>query len=64
MDSFGAKRSQLLHIMDQAAEQGAAAQKDRACGQIGLFDAEDTLAATEIKLPPMEEMPKDIILQN
>lgn len=64
MDSFGAKRAQLLAIMEQAAEQGAAAQKDRACGQIGLFDEEDTLAATEIKLPPMEEMPKSVILQN
>lgn len=64
MDSFGAKRAQLLAIMERAAEQGAAAQKDRACGQIGLFDEEDTLAATEIKLPPMEEMPKSIILQN
>ena len=64
MDSFGAKRAQLLAIMEQAAEQGAAAQKDRACGQIRRFDDEDTLAATEIKLPPMEEMPKSVILQN
>ena len=64
MDSFGAKRAQLLSIMDRAAEQGAAAQRDRACGQIGLFDEEDTLAATEIKLPDLAELPKDVILQN
>ncbi|MGN1088631.1 MAG: DNA polymerase III subunit alpha, partial [Phascolarctobacterium sp.] len=64
MDSFGAKRAQLLEIMEQTAEQGAAAQKDRACGQIGLFDEEDTLAATEIKLPELEELPKSVILQN
>ena len=64
MDSFGAKRSQLLNIMEQAAEQGAASQKDRACGQIGLFDEEDTLAATEIKLPEMDEIPREVILQN
>ena len=63
MDSFGAKRSQLLNIMEQA-EQGAASQKDRACGQIGLFDEEDTLAATEIKLPEMDEIPREVILQN
>lgn len=64
MDSFGAKRSQLLNIMEQAAEQGAASQKDRACGQIGLFDEEDTLAATEIKLPKLDEIPREVILQN
>lgn len=64
MDSFGAKRAQLLSVMDRAAEQGSAAQKDRACGQIGLFDEDDTLAATEIKLPSIDELPKNVILQN
>ena len=64
MDSFGAKRSQLLAIMDRAAEQGAASQKDRANGQVNLFGDEETLAATEILLPNIEELSKSIILQN
>ena len=64
MDSFGAKRSQLLNIMDRATEMGAAYQKDKAGGQLGLFDDEETLAASEIKLPALEELPKEIILQN
>ena len=64
MDSFGAKRSQLLNIMDRATEMGAAYQKDKAGGQLGLFDDEETLAASEIKLPALEELPKEVILQN
>ena len=64
MDSFGAKRSQLLAIMDRAAEQGAVSQKDRANGQVNLFGDEETLAATEILLPNIEELSKSIILQN
>lgn len=64
MDSFGIKRSQLLAVMDRAVEQGVAFQKDQASGQIGLFDEETTLEATEIKLPEIPEMPKPILLQN
>lgn len=63
MDSFGAKRSQLLAIMDQAADMGAAVQKDRASGQIGLFGEEETVI-NEIKLPDLEEMPNQVLLQN
>ncbi|MDY4919787.1 MAG: DNA polymerase III subunit alpha [Phascolarctobacterium sp.] len=62
MDSFGAKRAQLLFILDQAADQGAASQRDRACGQLGLFDDESALEAAEIKLPQMGEMPKEVML--
>lgn len=64
MDSFGCKRSQLLHIMETAAEQGAALQKDRASGQLGLFDDTPFFDATRIVLPEMDELPKQVILQN
>ena len=32
MDSFGARRSQMLAIMDQAIDLGAACQRDKANG--------------------------------
>ena len=66
MDSFGAKRSQLLAIVEQAAELGASYQKDYASGQMGLFDdTEDSFAEiNDIKLPDLEEMPRANVLQN
>ncbi len=64
MDSFGAKRSQLLAIMDQALELGAAQQKDSASGQIGLFGEEAGFAPMDISLPDLPEIPKQLVLQN
>lgn len=63
MDSFGARRSQMLAIMDQAIDLGAACQRDKANGQLGLF-GDDSFGVTEIKLPPLPEIPKQLILQN
>lgn len=63
MDSFGAKRSQLLAVYDQVAELGSAYQKDRASGQISLFGEDPTLSVTTIKLPQLEEIPKQLLLQ-
>ena len=57
-DSLGAKRSQLLAILDRAVSEANTAQKDRLSGQIGLF-ADDTLGgAMDIPLPEMEEVPE------
>lgn len=64
MDSFGAKRSQLMAVLDRVVELGAAYQKDQASGQLGLFDDDADLAAADIKLPDVPEMPKQTILQN
>ncbi|MEJ2270812.1 MAG: DNA polymerase III subunit alpha [Desulfobulbaceae bacterium] len=53
-DSLGLKRSQLFAILDQALEQGQAAQRDRLSGQISLFavmDSEDEQQHTKIEIP-------------
>lgn len=39
-DSTGARRSQLMAVLDQAVEEGAAAQRERDCGQISIFGEE------------------------
>ena len=41
MDGFGAKRSQLLAVMERALELAASRQKDRISGQLGLFGDEE-----------------------
>lgn len=63
MDGFDANRAQLLTIMDQAIEQGSAYQKDAESGQMGLFDDTDVFQINDIKLPPMKELPKALMLQ-
>jgi DNA polymerase-3 subunit alpha len=54
-DSTGAKRSQLMAVIDQAVEEGAAAQRERELGQTSIFGAElnghDTSATTTT--PPL-----------
>lgn len=66
MDSFGAKRSQLLAIAAQAAELGASYQKDYACGQMGLFDDGNSgfEEINDIRLPDLDEIPRATVLQN
>ena len=61
MDSFGAKRSQLLAVYEQAADLGASYQKDSASGQIGLFGDDLFEEVQDIKLPQLDEMPKKFI---
>ena len=65
MDSFGAKRSQMMAVMERAVEMGSSYQKDYASGQIGLFGEESGFTElNEIALPKLEEMPQNVILQN
>ncbi len=64
MDSFGAKRSQMLAVLDQTVDLGGACQRDRANGQIGLFGDDQNFGLDEIKLPDLPEIPKRVILQN
>ena len=63
MDSFGARRSQLLAVIDQAIDLGAACQRDRANGQLGLFGDDQTFGMEEIRLPQRTEIPKQTLLQ-
>ena len=63
MDSFGARRSQLLAVIDQAIDLGAACQRDRANGQLGLFGDDQTFGMEEIRLPQLPEIPKQTLLQ-
>jgi len=61
-DSFGAKRSQLLAVLERAVDMAAVSQRDKASGQIGLFGEETLSAAAEVNLPDIPEIPKDQIL--
>ena len=63
MDSFGVRRSQLLAVADQAVDLGAACQKDRANGQLGLFGDDQTFGMEEIRLPNLPEIPQMTLLQ-
>ena len=60
-DSLEKKRSQLLHVLDQAVDSGARQQKDAASGQLGLFG--DDMATDAIMVyPDIPELPKEQIL--
>ena len=61
-DSLGAKRSQLLAVLPDVSEAAAAVQKDKASGQLGLFDAEEVRQVAEIKLPDIQEERPDVML--
>ena len=63
MDSFGARRSQLLAVLDQAIDLGGACQRDKANGQLGLFGDDQTFGMEEIKMPQLPEIPKQTLLQ-
>lgn len=62
MDCFGAKRSQLVSVIERAVQAGAAIQADKKSGQaslFGAFDEEETEAeaAAPTPLPEMDEWP-------
>ena len=58
-DSTGAKRSQLMAVLDQAVEDGAAAQRERDLGQTSIFGEEihgqDAAAMATPPLPNIAE---------
>jgi len=59
-DSLKLKRSQLFAILDQALEQGQAAQRDRLSGQISLFammGSEEEQQHKKIEIPSINEWP-------
>ncbi len=69
-DSTGAKRSQLMDVMERAMEDGVTIQRERTNGQINIFtssvpDSTDTGSfAAEEKLPDMPEWDETQILRN
>jgi DNA polymerase-3 subunit alpha len=57
MDSLGAKRSQLVAVLDRALQSGAAAVADRRHGQKSLFATmDDTETRATVALPDIPEM--------
>ena len=60
-DTLGKKRSQLLHVLDQAIEIASLRQKDLSSGQLGLFDDEMAEAA-DVVYPEMPEIAQESIL--
>ncbi len=64
-DSTGAKRAQLMTVLERALQTGAAAVADRRSGQKGLFaEAEETTAAPGAGLPNIPEFDsKEKLLQ-
>ena len=55
-DTLGARRSQLLAILDRAISEAAAAQRDALSGQIGLFEETGMGETLEIPLPDIAEV--------
>ncbi|MBP2631276.1 MAG: dnaE [Firmicutes bacterium] len=61
-DSLGAKRSQLIAVIDRAVETALGKQRDAASGQMGLFGMETMEDVDDIVMPDIEELPKEQIL--
>jgi len=57
-DSFGARRSQLMAVIDRAMQSGAAAAADRRSGQKSLFGEmeKDDAQSTAVTLPDVAEL--------
>lgn len=61
-DSLGARRSQLLAVLDKALGEAARKQRDAQNGQMGLFGEEVLDEAAELDLPDIPEAPAEEIL--
>ena len=61
-DSTGARRSQLLAVLDQAVAEGVRSQRESASGQLGLFAEEAVAASVELRLPDIPEASSKEIL--
>jgi DNA polymerase-3 subunit alpha len=57
-DSFGAHRSQLMAILEDALEAAQVRQKDRVVGQRSLFEVSEGPGSREQSLPAVEEWPE------
>jgi DNA polymerase III subunit alpha len=65
MDSFQARRAQLIGVLDRALQSGAALAADRKSGQKNLFGAfaEEETKVTKVVLPDIPEWPEREKLQ-
>jgi len=61
-DSLGAKRSQLLQILDNAIEIGSSMQKEKESGQVSLFESLEDFKETHLELPDIPEWPESKLL--
>ena len=61
-DSLGAKRAQLLQYLDQAIDIASNTQRDKASGQLGLFDMEEINQISELNMRDVPESPADVLL--
>src|SRR5688572_30030302 len=68
--SLGAKRSQLLQVLDRAVEMAQQAQQDKRAGQLNMFAAADPAGATPSvastmgsALPDVDELPDAELLK-
>jgi DNA polymerase-3 subunit alpha len=55
-DSFGCRRSQLLAVLDHAADLAAKKQRDQASGQLDLFGGDDHDDYEQVPLPDIPEI--------
>ncbi|MEQ1830729.1 MAG: DNA polymerase III subunit alpha, partial [Pirellula sp.] len=63
MDCFGARRSQLMAVLEKALQGGASKSKDRKSGQLNLFDDfEEVQVDVPIALPDIPEFPQKDLL--
>ena len=67
MDSFGARRAQLLAVVDKAIQSGVAALADRRSGQLNFFDELEPAdvqnsTTASIALPDVEELAETVRL--
>lgn len=57
-DSLGARRSQLMAIVDRAVQSGAAAASDRRHGQLGLFDMAEPEDEKDVATAALPDIPE------
>ncbi|MFC1716050.1 DNA polymerase III subunit alpha [Candidatus Poribacteria bacterium] len=61
-DSLDGHRGQFLESLDMAMEAGQAAQKDKASGQVSLFDFSDSFSTDSRKMPDTPKLSDSDIL--
>jgi DNA polymerase-3 subunit alpha len=57
-DSLGARRAQLMAVVDKAMEAASAAQRDRAHGQVSLLDVLSSTGAVRREAPALPDVPE------
>ena len=61
-DSLGVRRAQLLDVLAATVDAAAVAQKDRASGQMGLFDDDEINTVVEVHLRDIPEVDTNTML--